>query len=167
MKELKNLKTSSPILNSRKGFKLLPEHRERKSDLPDMAVPNEALSIKEILKRFTKGLDLPPSRSQPVYTVEDNAKKSTDPFREVTHDSEDLEKVVNSDLVDQDEYRATVQQRIDDFEKTIERQKKEKAEKLKKQKEGEALKAHPEPSPEKLQHDPQQDQNKNLTKPVK
>jgi len=140
---------------------LQPAHRERKSALPDTTVPNETMSIKEILTRFTKGLDLPPSRSQPVYTVEDNAKKSTDPFREATHDSEDLEKVVNSDLVDQDEYRQTVKQRIDDFEKTIERQKKEKAEKLKKQKEGEALKAQPAPLPAP-QHDPQQDQNKKL-----
>ncbi|AZL83023.1 hypothetical protein [Apis mellifera associated microvirus 36] len=66
---------------------------EKESDKPSETVPNEAMSIQEILTRYAKGLN-------PGTTAIREAKY--DP--EASHDSPDLEKLKHADLYEKEEF---------------------------------------------------------------
>lgn len=71
-------------------FRLLPEHTEVNNS-PSQTVPDESYTMRELLDRFTRGLD-PSVARQPTNDGLD------------TLDSPDLEKLRDSDLVDRQEY---------------------------------------------------------------
>lgn len=72
-------------------FRLLPEHKEKTTG-PSLTVPDETLSIKEIVEKHVRGQRIADQLMRtPIY---DSG---------ADFDSDDLEKVKQMDLVDQDE----------------------------------------------------------------
>lgn len=80
---------------------------------PVLVVPNQAMSLEEILERFTRG--------EPVAVGRDISYHESD---------DDLEKVSKMDLVDRDEYIEKLKQTQKDFDKQEKRKAAKEREKL-------------------------------------
>jgi len=91
-------------------------------------VPDQSMSLAEILQRFTRGEAVPIGK-------EGSFDEHAD-----TEESVDLEKIAKSDLVDREEYYAKLQETRDQYEKQ-EKAKSAKAAKLAKEKEEQARQA--------------------------
>lgn len=85
MKNLERKKLVNPV-----NFVLLPEHCEH-PDPVSVTVPDESYSIRDLLEKFSRGVDPGVMRS-PSYDSD------------ASHESVDLEKLRDSDLVDREEY---------------------------------------------------------------
>lgn len=94
------------------------KHAEHQENKISQTVPDETLSIKEILDRYTSGR-----------TIGDAVARQTSFDPNASFDSEDLEKIKHEDLFDQEERKRDLKSRIKDHEKQIEEDRKK--EKLK------------------------------------
>lgn len=114
MEENKEIEKSPlNIVRGRVGFKLEAKDKEKVSDLDSMTVPNEAMSLREIIERFTKGAPVPSIAREGVFNQGD-------------FDDQDLEKVPGLDLVEKSEFTAAVTEKRKQLEEEIKRDKAEK-----------------------------------------
>jgi len=96
---------------SQDEFKLLPEHKEHPCGV-SLTVPDETLSIKQIVDKHVRGQEIADQlMRQPLY---DSGIYGDD--RDSDFDSEDLEKVVQMDLAEKDELKASNKQKIADMQ---------------------------------------------------
>lgn len=113
----------------------------------DQTVPDQSLSLAEILRRFTRHEVLP---------VGHKGQYGSEVLMDPESDSElniDVEKLRHADLTEKAEYRSTVREKIQEFEREEdarkEREAKEKAERIAKKKAAQAQSSEP-----PKQHDP-------------
>jgi len=78
-------------LITQRQFELLPQHMEDYTGCVSETVPNDAYSIKDILEKFTRGMD-------PGVTRQPGGDSG------VSFDSPDLEKLRNADLYEKEEF---------------------------------------------------------------
>lgn len=91
-------------------FRLLPEHKEHPKG-PSMTVPDETLSIKEIVAKHIRGQAIADQlMREPMY---DSGIVGDD--RDSDFDSEDLMKVRDMDLAEQDEIKLSHREKIEEF----------------------------------------------------
>lgn len=99
---------------TRKNFKLLPHHYDdakAPAERASKTVPNEAMSIKEILTRYVKGLPITGvNKREPMF----------DPNPD--HDNMDLEKVGQADLFEREEAAQWLKESTDEKRKAYEAQ---------------------------------------------
>lgn len=55
-----------PLVKNSLNAKLFPKNYER-NNLPSMTIPDQSLSVKDILKRYARGLPLYQNPQQPIY----------------------------------------------------------------------------------------------------
>lgn len=95
------------------SFKLPKGYGEKPIGVSE-TVPDESLTVRQILDRYSRGL--PTGSRQPTFDSE------------ATLDSEDLEKIKTMDLYEQEEYRTALANRALDLEKHIKQQQQSQAE---------------------------------------
>lgn len=72
-----------------------------------MTVPNEALSIEEMFKRFSRGQSITTTQREPIF--------NSNP----THEDTDLEKLKTADLVDKQEFSEALGEKMIHLDKKI------------------------------------------------
>lgn len=104
-------------LITQRDFRLEAHHMEKILG-PSMTVPDESYGVREIMEKFTTGLQPPGIMREGKF----------DPAAD--HDSDDLEKLKDLDLVERQQYSENLAQKMLASEEVIKKTKAEKAEKL-------------------------------------
>jgi len=84
------MKTEKKLLKPTRSWVLLPHHQEKKKGI-SKTVPDEAMGVREILRRYTRGGIIPDGIRESVY----------DPG--ASFDSDDLESLSRADFQERDE----------------------------------------------------------------
>lgn len=92
------MKTKTKILPSQRDFQLLPEHKETPYGV-SLTVPDESLSIRELLSKHTTGYA---AVNTPVYNLDANSND---------FDTPDLEKINSLDLHERELFTTEMRQR--------------------------------------------------------
>lgn len=102
-------------------FALRSEDKEKKSLLPKVVVPDESLTVRQIIERFTRG-------QGSGVAVRDGQYDDTANF-----DTPDMEKLEHMDLIERDEFAGVVDQRRKELEAELKAQADERKRKQKEQ----------------------------------
>lgn len=107
-------KSHRNIMSGLPGF--VPSYREKRSELPDLTVPDDTLTIPEILLRHTRGMTLAQMgvvRNPQFDRRYDQLSEKV--VGEVDFDQVDLEKALAGDLYEREEFSKEMAQKVLDL----------------------------------------------------